>query len=435
MASQVIVEDFTGSGTLAGTSPGGLTGVGATWATYTTGGSANNAFTRSAGGATVILPLASVARLDPGFPSMTHSAGVTTAQATVRPGVHFDVLFAAEDTTVRLSINPDGSGAWFFDSPASFGSGSFTGGALPASVVLRIELTSSQTRFYVGDALAATHGVGMSYGAIVTNIRIWPLSTFGNGEANGTTVVALHELQAKTEAASGPLGPAGASARVETPGPLQALAAMVGVGRFAQISVASPLGAGAAHLEHDFTDRLEAVGAVEFYVCDLVEGSAVTRIPISSWQGTLQLDGSCYLQAVVPAAADFVAIINALGPGAEFVISRCARLPDGAVVVSEMARSVIEERQLDQGPQRYTCTLSGYSAAMAAPVGDGPPVRVLRDLRSVSSGTSGVRVRCAIDWFLRPGAAAMAGALAIVPDWINYYVGGGDAYMDAGERA
>ena len=138
---------------------------------------------------------------------------------------------------------------------------------------------------------------------------------------------------------------------------------------------------------------------------------------------------------MIPAAADVAATINALADGAVFVISRCARLPDGHVAVNEMARSPIEERQFDQGPRRFTCTLSGYSGAMTAPSGDGPPLRILRGLRSVSSGASGVRVRCSVDWFLRPGVAAIAGDVALVPDWINYYVGGGDAYMDAGERA
>ena len=242
-------------------------------------------------------------------------------------------------------------------------------------------------------------------------------------------------------AAAGPL--AGASlvglvwpiGLLSAPGVLGAVEILGEVQPVGQISASGPLAQAHIFISHDFTGILDAVGAVDFYVCDLVDDAGTTRAPISSWQGTLQLDGSCYLQAVVPAAADFVAIINALGTGAEFVISRCARLPDGAVVVNEMARSPIEQLQFDQGPQRFTCTLSGYSGAMTAPEGEGPPLRVLRGLRSVSSGTSGVRVRCAIDWFLRPGAAALAGDVVLIPDWISYYVGGGDAYMDAGERA
>lgn len=433
MASQSIVEDFTGSGTLASTSPGDLTGVSASWATYSSGGTPNNAFTRSSGGATVVLPLASFARLD--LTTLEHTSGVTTVQATIRPGMQMRVAFDMDESLISLSINPDGSGAWVFEGPTSTGSGTFTGSAVSDPVTIRVEFTSTQTRYYVDDTLKATKTAGMYYGIVATSIRFGQLGTFSNGTSDGVTVAALYELQVLTETTTGPLGPSGPSFSVSAPGPLQAPAVRLGVGRFAQIAVPGPLGAAAVHIDHDFTGQLEAVGAVEFYVCDLVDEAGTIRVPISSWQGTLQLDGSSYLQAVIPAAADVAATINGLADGAVFVISRCARLPDGDVVVNEMARSPIEERQFDQGPQRFTCTLSGYSGAMTAPEGDGPPLRILQGLRSVSSGTSGVRVRCAIDWFLRPGASAVAGEVALIPDWISYYVGGGDAYMDAGERA
>lgn len=435
MASQVITEDFTGSGTLAGTSPGELTGVGATWVTVDSGGSAYNAFTRSGAGATVVLPLDSMARLDPAGPALIHSAGVTVVQASVRPGMQLDVLLEVVDIFLSLGVHPDGSGFWQFDSPASFGSAAIAGPALSTPAVLRIELTDTQARYYVNDALKATHGAGRAYGAAITAIRLGPLATFSNGQAAATTVTALAELQVMTETTSGPLGPAGAQIRAEAASPLASSAAHIGVGRFIQAQAPNPLSAARLQLDHDFTAAMLSGGASEFYVCDLVDGDELTRAPISSWQGTLQLDGAAYLQAVIPAAADMAALIASLSDEAVFVVSRGAMLADGRIVISEMARSGVDEYQLDQGAQRYTCTISGYSAAVTAPVGDGPPLRILRDVRSVSTGSSGVRVRCAIDWFLRPGAFAQAGAVVLAPDWINYYVGGGDAYMDAGERA
>lgn len=234
-----------------------------------------------------------------------------------------------------------------------------------------------------------------------------------------------------SEAGSG--GAAGAT--LSAAGPLGAPRLLALPGRFAQARAAGPLGAARVFGEHDFTDTLEAAGAVEFYVCDLVDAGEVTRVPISSWHGTLRVDGSSYLQAVVPAVADLAATIGSLSDEAEFVISRGARMPDGAEILNEMARSRIDEVQLDRGPQRFTCTLSGYSAAIAAPAGDGPPVRVLRGVRSVSTSSSSLRARCSIDWFLRPGYLSIADGTPITADYISFYVGGGDAYMDVGEQA
>ena len=57
-------------------------------------------------------------------------------------------------------------------------------------------------------------------------------------------------------------------------------------------------------------------------------------------------------------------------------------------------------------------------------------------MRSVYSGnTGGLRVRCEIDWLLRPGHRAYYGTTPIIVDYLNYYVPGVDQYMDVGERA
>ena len=186
---------------------------------------------------------------------------------------------------------------------------------------------------------------------------------------------------------------------------------------------------------HDFTAQLEQAGATTYYACNLVDGSVVARVPISSWQGTLQTAGAAYLQAVIPAVASTAAMIAALSSGAVFVIYRGARLPDGTAIEQEMARSLIDTTQFDQGPQRYTCTISGYSDAIAPPTSAYPATdRTLRGVRSISSGAGGVRVRCAVDWFLRPGQIAIAGGAPFVAGYLNYYALTGDSYMDVGER-
>ena len=181
---------------------------------------------------------------------------------------------------------------------------------------------------------------------------------------------------------------------------------------------------------HDFTAMLGDV--VTRYVMDLmIEGDAV-RVPISSWQATLQTGASCYVQCVIPACLDWSEAINAAD---EFVISRVADTPT-AQIEYEMARSPIGQVSMARGPTNFTATLSGYAPAFAED--EDPPEtydRTLSDVRSVTTGTALMRVRCAIDWLLRPGHRAYYGAGAsFVVRYINYYVPAtGDAYMDVGE--
>lgn len=185
-----------------------------------------------------------------------------------------------------------------------------------------------------------------------------------------------------------------------------------------------------AALVSDFTAGLGDV--VTRYVMDLVTPDGPVRVPISSWQATLQTGRSNYVQCVVPACFEWV---EAIGAASDFVISRTATLPDDTVIEYEMARAPIGEARFDRGPQRYTCTLSGYSTGFA--VDDEPDAatdRILRGVRSVSSGAGGRRVRCAVDWLLRPGQRAVVDGSPFTAAFINYYVNNGDAYMDAGER-
>jgi len=168
------------------------------------------------------------------------------------------------------------------------------------------------------------------------------------------------------------------------------------------------------------------------YLMDLVTPAGLVRAPISSWQATLQTGRSNYVQCVIPAVFPFVAAINS---ATEFVVYRSAQTPSGDSIEYEMTRAPIGEARFDQGPSRYTCTLSGYSPAFATDEDpDAVNDRVLAKIRSVSSGSNGVRVRCSIDWLLRPGQRAFAGDIDFVVAYINYYVGSNDAYMDVGER-
>lgn len=194
------------------------------------------------------------------------------------------------------------------------------------------------------------------------------------------------------------------------------------------VSAPSPLSTLALLAVHDFTGVLG--DAVTRYVMDLITPGGTVRVPISSWQATLQTGSSNYVQCVVPAVSAWADSVNA---ATEFVISRTATV-GGTVIEYEMARAPVQTAQFDRGPAKYTCTLSGYSTAFAEDLD--PPTTYDRDLvgiRSVSSGSTNMRVRCAVDWLLRPGHRAYADGVAMVVSYINYYApSGNDSYMDVG---
>ena len=219
-------------------------------------------------------------------------------------------------------------------------------------------------------------------------------------------------------------------ALLAAPSPLAAPALLVRtVANSARMAAASPLGAVRVLAVHDFTALLGA--ATTRWVMDLITPAGTLRVPISSWQATLQIGSSSYVQCVIPACLAWVDAINA---ATEFVIYRRADVPGTALQIEyEMARSLAEQARFNQGSQRYTCTLSGYPDAFAEDLD--PPAaydRTLTGVRSISSG-SGLRVRCAVDWLLRPGHRAYVGAVPFVVRYINYYALESDSYMDVGE--
>jgi hypothetical protein len=235
----------------------------------------------------------------------------------------------------------------------------------------------------------------------------------------------------------GPLGPAqilGAQqlALIAAPGPLGPAQILATFPVVASIAAAGPLGAPRLLAWHDFTTSLTGLESTR-YVMDLITPGGVVRVPISSWQATLQTDASSYVQCVVPAAQDYSAHILA---ATEFVITRQATLPGGQVVSYEMARSPVQSISPSQGPTNYTIVLSGYPDALTA--NEDPPIeqdRTLVGVRSAAGLSGSMRVRCSIDWLLRPGMRAYQGSAPILVDYINYYVNDRDQYMDVGERA
>jgi hypothetical protein len=183
---------------------------------------------------------------------------------------------------------------------------------------------------------------------------------------------------------------------------------------------------------HDFS---VAIGQASTYYAMEFTGDPVVRIPISSWQCTYRANQKTYLQAVIPAVYAWIDTIADRRDLEEFVIIRGASLPDGSVIEYEMARAPIQVPAFNRGPRRWTCTLRGYAAAFVP----GEPelygaARVLTKIRSLSI-VDKLRVRCAIDWLLRPGGLATADGQTFRVDYINYLVGSNDAYMDVGAAA
>lgn len=181
--------------------------------------------------------------------------------------------------------------------------------------------------------------------------------------------------------------------------------------------------------DHDWISMVGRSTAVLIYEC-VVEAPGLPDliVPISSWQATLQIGRKSYLQAVVPSALgkidNLLTYKNAAG---EIVVYRVAKFGpvDNRV---EMARSPLEQIRMDQGPTNVTITMSGY-AQMVAP--ESPSAVALASIRSLSI-SSGVRVRCAIDWRLRPGDIAEAAGQSFTASYINYYAMVADSYMDVG---
>lgn len=181
----------------------------------------------------------------------------------------------------------------------------------------------------------------------------------------------------------------------------------------------------------DWAAGIDPITARTYFALEIDDGVLdPVRIPIGSWQATVQSGRASYAQAVIPNALQWVDAIEAREEG-EFAIYRGVVAADGEVRESEMARAPLQFVRLDRGANRASITISGYAVTPSPPQ---VLTRTLQNVRSVSVGT-GFRVRCDIDWFLRPGHMAVALGDEFEVAYINYYANTSDAYMDVGERS
>lgn len=250
MASKSFYEDFRGTGNLDATKPlvtdGVNTGGSFFWTTtetydYTDGAvfGFNNYFQRSSSGATVLAPGVGgvrVARLTTHF-DILHSAAVSVFEASVKPEFGFRIYFDFVDNYLHLECGAGGSGRWMRDVGGFLSSGTFSTTAPGTWVVLRIEVTNSQTRYYVDDSLVHTIGSGFSYGSNTGPFLLGiPRTLAAHGYTAGSTLAALNYLHVKTETVSGELGGGGGGPDTTAPEMTGALSVAFTSPNFFQVS-------------------------------------------------------------------------------------------------------------------------------------------------------------------------------------------------------
>lgn len=219
---------------------------------------------------------------------------------------------------------------------------------------------------------------------------------------------------------------------ISAEGPLGAPSLLGTAPPAAKISVSGPLESNSVYLLgfHDLSNAINAQGVARYYM-DLITPDGDVRVPISSWQATLQTDSAQYAQCVVPACTEWVDDITA---ATEFRLVRLLTLNTGGTAEYQILQAPLENAQYARGSTNHSATISGYIDA--APVIDWPDgtERVLTGVQSIFTYSSGLRVRCAIDWILQPGQSADVEGTVFTVSYINYIVSGNEAYMDVGER-
>lgn len=190
----------------------------------------------------------------------------------------------------------------------------------------------------------------------------------------------------------------------------------------------SPLAGPAVSALNDFTGL---IGAAQTTYALRISGSPELEIPIKSWQSTLQRDRLSFVQAVIPAYGNYD-ISDRVG-SETFSIYRVASA-GGTTFESLMASAPLSTVQISQGSFNHTAVISGFSDEFVNSSAGGS--RTLEGVRTLSNTINGAsRLRCSIDWFLRPGQEVTGGGLTFTAEYINYYVtSSGQAYMDVGNR-
>ena len=339
------------------------------------------------------------------IPSLSTTARVLTTRGTGR-GVMF-------------TVNTNGSINWaIYKSAGDICYISSSSGVITADTWAYVKITGTAAgaaKVYVDGTLVASGSIGTPDG---TPTGLYPL-TLGRY---------AHSSSGQIEEYIGPLRVTDGEALEDTDVPAGIFSSTVTFTGY--LSLPGPLGSPTIRALNDFSGLITDYRA--FYVME-VSGSPILRIPISSWQATVQTDRASFLQCVIPAADDYVDDLAARLNSSNFSIYRITYLNDEEQK-SQLAIAPLETTSYARGPSNYTLTVSGYGDAETASAS--PATRTMTGLRSIYTTSTGkTRARCDIDWFLRPGDTAVVDGENVTVSYINYYVPSiGDAYMDIGDR-
>lgn len=161
---------------------------------------------------------------------------------------------------------------------------------------------------------------------------------------------------------------------------------------------------------------------VEVYLLVIGELS----VPMSSFQATMRRTGKSFLQAIVPAGDR---LLPTLEYGALMQVQLGYYYPsvDEYDGLETIALAPLEQIRSDEGPTRFTLTLSGYGDFPQAE----PRERILQGVQSRSINQGVRRVRCNVDLLLRPDNYAVdANGESFHVGQIQYFVNATSAAME-----
>lgn len=198
---------------------------------------------------------------------------------------------------------------------------------------------------------------------------------------------------------------------------------------FGYVAAPSVLAAPALFGAHDFTAQLDLTARTT-YVMALVTPGGLVRVPISSWQSTLNASEASYLQCVIPAVTEWVSTLES---ATSFIIYRRTTLLTGGAYEYAMATAPTQTISLDQSGRRHTATISGYTDTYPTTEPTPSRDRALEGVRLSSSTGGRRRVQCAIDWLLQPGQRAVLDGDPFEVAYISYFCNTTSESMIVGE--
>ncbi|CAO1663549.1 hypothetical protein NYA30BAC_01995 [Halomonas sp. NYA30] len=172
-------------------------------------------------------------------------------------------------------------------------------------------------------------------------------------------------------------------------------------------------------------EAFDVAERMEVYLLD-VGGQ---RVPMSSFQATMQRSGASFLQAIIPNGSEYISLLNN-GQPMQVHLGYYYPQPDAFSGLATIAEAPLEQIRSDEGATRHTITISGYGQYKS----DTLSQRKLKGVqtRSVNQGLR--RIRSEIDQLLRPNHYAVDtdGSVFRV-DKIQYFVNATSAAMEVTE--